>query len=68
MNAFGKTYAECNDEERKECDMTISEMGMSDLDEAAKPDFLDLDGDGDKEEPMKKAAKDKEKSRSKAKK
>jgi hypothetical protein len=24
--------------------------------EAAKPDFLDLDGDGDKEEPMKKAA------------
>lgn len=27
-------------------------------DEAAKPDFLDLDGDGDKEEPMKKAAKD----------
>ena len=29
--------------------------------EAAKPDFLDLDGDGDKEEPMKKAAKDKKK-------
>ena len=27
--------------------------------EAAKPDFLDLDKDGDKEEPMKKAAKDK---------
>jgi hypothetical protein len=24
--------------------------------EAAKPDFLDLDGDGDKQEPMKKAA------------
>ena len=31
-----------------------------DLEEGAKPDFLDLDGDGDKEEPMKKAAKDKE--------
>jgi hypothetical protein len=31
------------------------------LEEAAKPDFLDLDKDGDKEEPMKKAAKDKEK-------
>ena len=29
--------------------------------EAAKPDFLDLDGDGDKEEPMKKAVKDKKK-------
>lgn len=28
--------------------------------EAAKPDFLDLDKDGDKKEPMKKAAKDKE--------
>ena len=31
-----------------------------DLEEGAKPDFLDLDGDGDKEEPMKKAAEDKE--------
>ena len=31
------------------------------IEEAAKPDFLDLDKDGDKEEPMKKAAKDKEK-------
>ena len=30
------------------------------LEEAAKPDFLDLDKDGDKEEPMKKAAKEKE--------
>jgi hypothetical protein len=27
--------------------------------EAAKPDFLDIDGDGDKKEPMKKAAADK---------
>jgi len=33
------------------------------LDEAEKPDFLDLDGDGDKEEPMKKAAKEKPGSR-----
>ncbi len=32
-----------------------------DMEEAAKPDFLDLDGDGDKEEPMKKAVKDKKK-------
>jgi hypothetical protein len=28
--------------------------------EAAKPDYIDIDGDGDKKEPMKKAAKDKE--------
>jgi len=31
----------------------------SDVAEAAKPDYIDLDGDGDKKEPMKKAAKDK---------
>lgn len=31
----------------------------ADVDEAAKPDYIDLDGDGDKKEPMKKAAKDK---------
>jgi hypothetical protein len=29
------------------------------MDEAAKPDFLDVDGDGDTKEPMKKAAKQK---------
>jgi len=29
------------------------------VEEAAKPDFLDLDGDGNKKEPMKKAAKEK---------
>jgi len=34
----------------------ITERG--DVDEAAKPDFLDMDKDGDKKEPMKKAAKD----------
>jgi len=32
-----------------------------DVKEAAKPDFLDIDGDGDKKEPMKKAAADKKK-------
>jgi|MDTC01.1.fsa_nt_gb hypothetical protein len=31
----------------------------NDVKEAAKPDYIDLDGDGDKEESMKKAAKDK---------
>ena len=30
------------------------------LEEAAKPDFLDLDKDGDKKEPMKKAAEEAE--------
>ena len=28
-------------------------MSEEELEEAAKPDFLDLDKDGDKEEPMK---------------
>ena len=32
---------------------------FNELEEAAKPDYIDLDGDGDKEESMKKAAKDK---------
>ena len=34
------------------------EESFQSLDEAAKPDFLDLDKDGDTEEPMKKAAKE----------
>ena len=34
-----------------------------DIDEAGKPDFLDLDGDGDKKEPMKKATADKKDSK-----
>ena len=33
------------------------------VDEASKPDFLDIDKDGDKKEPMKKAAKDAKKSK-----
>ena len=33
---------------------------IAEVDEEAKPDFLDIDKDGDKEEPMAKAAKDKE--------
>ena len=40
----------------------LSERGDIDdesIEEAGKPDFLDLDKDGDKKEPMKKAAKDK---------
>jgi hypothetical protein len=34
-------------------------MDLSKLNEAEKPDYIDIDGDGDKEESMKKAAKDK---------
>ena len=40
-------YAESNKEDRLP------------MDEAPKPDFMDIDGDGDKEESMKKAGKDK---------
>ncbi len=36
-------------------------MDLTKLSEAAKPDYIDLDGDGDKEESMKKAAADKKK-------
>jgi hypothetical protein len=42
--------------EKEPCECPKNE----ELEEAAKPDFLDLDKDGDKEESMKKAAKDKE--------
>ena len=35
--------------------------------EAAKPDYIDIDGDGDKKEPMKKAAKDKKNKKEKVK-
>jgi hypothetical protein len=34
----------------------ITERG--DIEESARPDYIDIDGDGDTEEPMKKAAKD----------
>lgn len=37
----------------------FDQLGESDVSEAAKPDFLDLDGDGNKTEPMKSAAADK---------
>lgn len=36
------------------------EAAMTRVEEAEKPDFLDLDKDGDKEEPMSKAADEKE--------
>jgi len=37
------------------------EQEEPEMEEAAKPDYIDLDGDGDREESMKKAAKDKKK-------
>ena len=40
-------------------DVQLDARIKEDVEEAAKPDFLDLDKDGDKKEPMKKAAKDK---------
>lgn len=48
----GKTYPVKMDKD------TADEI--AEVDEEAKPDFLDIDKDGDKEEPMAKAAKDKE--------
>jgi hypothetical protein len=44
-------------EEEEALEENIEEV---ELEEEAKPDFLDLDKDGDKEEPMAKAAKEKE--------
>ena len=41
--------------------MYMAKKGMeeeAELEEASKPDYLDLDKDGNKKEPMKKAAKD----------
>lgn len=47
------------------CDESVEESlarirGLAGIQEAAKPDFLDVDKDGDKEESFKKAEKDKE--------
>ena len=49
----GATPADTDDADKKPDDED------EEVDEAAKPDFADIDGDGDKKEPMKKAAKDK---------
>jgi hypothetical protein len=40
---------------------SVTRHKMEDIEEAAKPDFLDMDKDGDKKEPMKKAVADKKK-------
>jgi len=47
-------------DDEKEHDKEKEVVKEEELEEAAKPDFLDLDKDGDKEEPMKAAAEEKE--------
>ena len=49
-----------DDEELEEMHCNSKRDDEEELEEAAKPDFLDLDKDGDKKEPMKKAAKEAE--------
>lgn len=44
-----------------DCGGTGDPEKYKEMKEAAKPDYIDIDGDGDKKEPMKKAVKDKEK-------
>ena len=51
---------DCDDTCPKSCP-DCGGTGKAKTDEAAKPDFLDVDKDGDKKEPMKKAIKDKKK-------
>ena len=65
----GKYAASGYSEKLKDSDNTFdlvkeSLMGSlreEEIEEAPKPDFMDIDGDGDKEESMKKAGKDKKK-------
>ena len=52
---YGKMEEEEEELDEAHCGRREDEEG---LEEAAKPDFLDLDKDGDKKEPMKQAAKD----------
>jgi len=51
---YGKMEEEEEELDEGHCGRREDEEG---LEEAAKPDFLDLDKDGDKKEPMKQAAK-----------
>jgi hypothetical protein len=53
------TYEQLKEEITKKVVAALTEKLNNNVEEAAKPDFLDLDGDGDKKEPMKKAAKEK---------
>tara|TARA_R110000851_G_scaffold12940_2_gene44553 strand:- start:46 stop:1023 length:978 start_codon:yes stop_codon:yes gene_type:complete len=57
FNGLSERINQLSEEVSEQQFASINEI-MTELKEAAKPDFLDLDGDGDKEEPMKDAAKD----------
>ena len=58
-----ETIEEVQDLEEAHCNSKRDDEKLEEeeLEEASKPDFLDLDKDGDKKEPMKKAAKEAEK-------
>lgn len=55
-------YKKMNEAKCTDCKCSPCECDK--VDEAAKPDYIDIDGDGDKKEPMKKAAKDKDDNKS----
>lgn len=57
--AFKSKFLEMVEEAKKADKKVKGKKAEEKMDEAAKPDFLDIDGDGDKKEPMKKAAADK---------
>lgn len=59
FNGLSERINQLSEEVNEQQFASINEI-MTELKEAAKPDFLDLDGDGDKEESMKDAAEDKE--------
>jgi hypothetical protein len=53
---------ECDESVSESFEQTLNRMrGIAGIQEAKKPDFLDMDKDGDKEEPMAKAVDDKKK-------
>ena len=54
------TYEQLKEEITKKVVAALTEKLNNNVEEAAKPDFLDIDGDGDKEEPMQQAANEKE--------
>ena len=56
-----KDYDKDGEVESEKDEVIGSRRKAAGLDEASKPDFLDMDKDGDKKEPMKKAVADKKK-------
>jgi hypothetical protein len=53
---FKSKFMKMVEAKKEESDKKKADAKKKKVDEAAKPDFLDIDKDGDKEEPMKKAA------------